>query len=496
MLSVYLRDVQLIDGTGASAYSASVLIQAGLIARIDRDDSVETTAGLPAGTQVIEANGLALAPGFIDVHTHDDAFVLERAPTGQYHAKLSQGVTTVITGNCGVSVAPLVHADPPAPLNILGFGVYHYETFSDYLKAVAQSAPVVNVGCLVGHTTLRIKHVKDLNAEATQNETALMAGEVRSAMQAGALGLSTGVYYPPARAASTQEIAALCVPLASYHAPVTMHLRNESDEIDAAMQEAFEIGKTAGCTVVLSHHKLIGAQNAGRSQETLATIDAVQSGQEVCLDCYPYDASSTMLFIDRVEQSREVQITWSGAIPGAAGRLLSDLAKEHDCTLVAMASKLLPAGAIYFAMDEADVQRILTHPLTMIGSDGISNDANPHPRLWGSFTRVLGRYSRDLKLFPLEAAVHKMTGLSARRFGLDRATKARPARGQIALGWAADLVLFDSTQVADQASFDDPRLPSIGIHYVFVNGVMAAQNGLTVNPSAGVLLRNHLTDQQ
>ena len=488
---IYLHSVNVIDGSGAPAYFAHVLIQEGLINRIDRNQAPAGIETLPINTQLINGRDLTLAPGFIDVHTHDDVLVLESAVVGQFHPKLSQGVTTVITGNCGVSVAPLTHKNPPSPLDILGSDQYRFDSFAQFLDAIVKAAPVMNVGCLVGHTTLRVKHMCDLQVPASAQESAAMAADVANAMKAGALGLSTGTYYPPARAASTQEIAALCEPLSAYDAPVTMHLRDEGNHIESAMQEAFAVGKAAGCAVVLSHHKLIGAQNAGRSAQTLALINQANQNQDVCLDCYPYDASSTMLFVERVEQSREVLITRSEAIPSAAGRLLSELAKEHGCSPAEMAAKLLPAGAIYFAMDEADVQAILKHPLTMIGSDGIAHDANPHPRLWGSFTRVLGRYSRELKLFPLEAAVHKMTGLSAQRFGLDRAVSHRPARGKILPGWAADLVLFDSAQVSDRASFTNPLQPSVGIKLVLVNGVIAAKDGVTTEAHSGRLLRNH-----
>jgi N-acyl-D-amino-acid deacylase len=239
--------------------------------------------------------------------------------SGKPHPKLSQGVTTVITGNCGVSLAPLQSRDVPAPLDILGSDAYHFASFAEYLEALQASRPACNAASLVGHTTLRVKHVMDLSREATDSECQAMAKDVQAALSAGALGLSTGVYYPPARAASMKEMIAVAKPLGAAQALITMHLRNEADAIDDALREAFAVSKAVGCALVLSHHKLIGSNNHGRSVQTLALIDQTAMLQSICLDCYPYDASSTMLLPERVASSRDVRITWSRAQPEAAG---------------------------------------------------------------------------------------------------------------------------------------------------------------------------------
>jgi N-acyl-D-amino-acid deacylase len=196
-----------------------------------------------------------------------------------------------------------------------------------------------------------------------------------------------------------------------------------------------------------------------------------------------------MLIPERVHLSREVLITWSSAEPAAAGRSLFQMAQERGLTPQALAERLVPAGVVNFSMDEADVRRIMQHPLTMIGSDGLPHDPHPHPRLWGSFPRVLGRYARNQGLFPLESAVRKMTAWPAARFGLDRATRRRAARGQVKPGWAADLVLFDAQRVHDNASYASPFQPSSGITAVYLSGELAAENGLTVNAHAGRALR-------
>jgi N-acyl-D-amino-acid deacylase len=295
--------------------------------------------------------------------------------------------------------------------------------------------------------------------------------------------MSTGLYYPPARAASVDEVLAVGAPLARAQGVITMHIRDEGDAIDAALREALLIGRSLGIATILSHHKLVGRANHGRSVETLAMIDQAALDQPVCFDCYPYNASSTMLLPARVAQSDDVLVTWSKGDPSAAGRSLFALARERGRSPEEMAQDLQPAGAIYFAMSEADVSRIISHPLAMVGSDGLAHDRSPHPRLWGTFPRVLGHYSRDRGLFSLEAAVYKMTGLSARRFGL-------PGRGILAQGNHADLVVLDPHTVADRATFNEPTQISTGIDAVFVNGRLACQDGRTVDCHAGHVLRH------
>jgi N-acyl-D-amino-acid deacylase len=300
------------------------------------------------------------------------------------------------------------------------------------------------------------------------------------ALVSGAGGLSTGVYYPPARAATAEELIAVGAPLAG-RGLVTMHIRDEGDGIKSALREALAVGRALDVDLLLSHHKLMGLANHGRSAQTLSLVADAARRQRVCVDCYPYAASSTMLLPERVGLSRDVQITWSRANPAAAGQRLSALAAQAGVSATTMAQRLQPAGAIYFAMSEADVERILVHPLTMIGSDGLPHDRHPHPRLWGSFPRVLGHYVRERRLFALEQAVHKMTGLSARRSGLR-------GRGVLAVGTTADITAFDPRSVADGASYEAPLARPRGIHAVIVNGRVAALDGEVVDLHAGQVL--------
>ncbi len=473
MFDLLIEGGELVDGTGAARVRADLGITG------ERITAIGQLAQATARTRV-NATGRIVAPGFIDVHTHDDQLLLH-APAGP-HPKLSQGVTTVVTGNCGISLAPLLTDSPPAPLDLLGTTGWRFDRFADYLDALEQAGPAVNAACLVGHTTLRARHLTDLNRPATPEETQHMAADLADALQAGAFGLSTGLYYPPARAANATEIIAVAAALTRAGGVLTMHIRDEGDAITAALREALFIGKTLGVTTVLSHHKLVGTANHGRSVETLALIAEAAQTQSLCLDCYPYNASSTMLLPERVHQSSDVWVTWSQTEPGTAGRSLFDLARERNQPPQDLARALQPAGAIYFAMSEADVSRILTHPLAMIGSDGLAHDVRPHPRLWGTFPRVLGRYVREQRLLSLETAVHKMTGLSARRFGLHQ-------RGVLAVGHFADVVVFDEHQVADRASYENPTQVSVGIEAVYVNGRLASAQGQTRDLHAGRVLR-------
>lgn len=309
-----------------------------------------------------------------------------------------------------------------------------------------------------------------------------MADELERALHAGAIGMSTGVYYPPAQSATADELIAVGRPLTAAGGLVAMHIRDEGDAITAALREALHIGKQLGVTTVLSHHKLVGTANHGRSVETLGMIEAAAQTQNVCIDCYPYNASSTMLLPTRVRQSSDVLVTWSKAEPEVAGRSLFDLARERKQDPEDVAKALQPAGAIYFAMDESDVSRIMAHPLSMIGSDGLAHDAQPHPRMWGTFPRVLGHYVRERRLLSLELAIHKMTGLSARRFGLK-------GRGVLAVGNFADMVIFDEHHINDRATYQQPTQVSTGIDAVYVNGVLACEGGQTINAHAGRVLR-------
>ena len=475
-----IRSATLIDGTGDVRRHADIAVDRGRIVAIG------TELGM-VSDQVIQADGKVVCPGFIDVHTHDDRAALE---PDLILPKLSQGVTTVVTGNCGISVAPYAIARTPPPLDLImeegqAPSVMRFPTFDAYMQALKQTPLSINVMPLVGHTSLRVQALSDIDRPADHAEIQIMQRWVDEAMQAGAWGMSTGTFYPPARAASTGEIIEVGRPLTAAKGLYATHLRDEADQILAAMAEAFEIGRTLDVGVVLSHHKLAGVCNHGRSTETLAMVTKAARSQPVALDCYPYHASSTVLRPEFLHRALRTRVTWSKAYPDMAGRMLDDIAQAWGVSQEEAASRLLPAGAIYYAMDEQDVQRILAYDATMIGSDGIPHDQIPHPRLWGTFPRVLGHYARDLGLFSLEAAVHKMSGRAAQTFGLTD-------RGVVKIGAWADLVLFDPATVRDVASFEDPQQPAQGIEWVLVNGQIAYQPGVGRQAMAGqALVRPH-----
>ena len=466
-----IRNARLIDGTGTPAADGAVAV------RGDRIVGVGRLEGWTAD-RVVDADGLALAPGFIDAHTHDDAALLE----GLLEPKISQGVTTVVTGNCGLSLAPLALPEgvrPPAPLDsVADPACFRFARFGDWLDALRAAGTTANVVPLVGHGTLRAAVMDGLDRPARADEIAAMEALVDAAMAAGAAGLSSGLFYPLASAAPASEVVQLARRTAARGGIYTAHIRDEADHVLDAIDEAVGIAEEAGLPLVISHHKVSGVANHGRSRETLQRIARAGSRQPVWLDAYPYAAGSTMLNARSWAASSRTLISWCAARPELAGRELAEVASEMGVSERDAIEALGPAGAIYFMMDEGDVERILCCPETMIGSDGVPADVHPHPRLWGSFARVLGHYARDRGLFPLEEGVRRMTSLPASRFRL-------ADRGVLAEGAFADMVLFDPEEIADVATFAEPCRPSAGIRWVMVNGERVWSEGAATGARPG-----------
>jgi len=474
-----IRNAMVVDGSVAAPELSDVAIRDGSIRAIG--PSLELGA-----SRVVDAEGLALAPGFIDVHTHDDTSVIR---TPAMLAKLSQGVTTVIVGNCGISASPVtLRGDPPDPMNLLGRAEnFCYPTFAAYVAAVNDARPAVNVGALVGHTALRNNQLDRLDRTATQTEMAAMRAQLQEALDGGALGLSTGLAYQSARSASTEEVLALAELLAAAGGVYATHMRTETEAILDAMNEAFSIGRMSRVPVILSHLKCAGIDNWGRSGEVLHALETARQSQLASCDCYPYAAGSSTLDLGQVDERVEIGITWSTPHPEQAGKSLANIAQGWKVTQLEAARRLQPAGAIYHSISEDDMRRILAHPATMIGSDGLPNDPRPHPRLWGTFPRVLGRLAREEKLLTLPDAVHKMTGMPAQRFGLAK-------RGLIREGYCADLVLFDAQKIIDTATFAEPERHAEGIASVWVNGVLSyTAEGATGNRAGRFLRRGKTT---
>ncbi len=471
---ILLRRGLVFDGSGSAPVVADVALKGGLIAAVG--DLGDWTAA-----EVFDLHEKAVAPGFIDSHSHDD-YACIRTP--EMTAKISQGVTTVVVGNCGLSIAPLRFPEEvEEPFNLLGDRkAFSYGSFSAYAAAIDQARPAVNVAALVGHTMLRKICVGDLTRPASVDERQAMQALLAEALRAGATGMSSGVYYAPAYAADDAEMLALAETVGAYGGVYATHIRSEYDAIAEALEEAFATARPAQTPLIISHHKCAGVHNWGRSAETLGLIERASKTQPVCMDCYPYTAGSSVLNPDLCDGEIQVLINSSQTCPDAAGRYLKDIAGEWDVTEREAALRLQPGYACYFQIHEDDMRRILAHPLCMIGSDGLPNDKNPHPRLWGTFPRVLGHYARDMKLFPLAEAVAKMTGFTARRYGFKD-------RGLIRAGLAADITVFDPETVADRATFEKPVQISAGIEEVFVNGVHSWSQGQATAGRGGCFLR-------
>lgn len=454
-IDTIIYQARVFDGLGSEAQKVDVAITGERIVAMGELSALHAR-------QKIQADGLCLAPGFIDVHTHDDLEVLRNPDMA---AKITQGVTTVITGNCGISAAPAkFKAHAPDPMNLLGDKAeFMFPNMRDYITAFNKQKANVNVAALVGHTTLRNNVMNDLLRSATNDEITLMQQQLDEAISQGALGLSTGLAYRNAHCAPEQEIHAFGPILKKHDALYTTHLRTEFDAVLEAMDEAFAMEKNFEIKVIISHLKCAGKNNWGRAPELLAKFAEQGEHSKCSCDAYPYAASSSTLDLNQVTADFEIFITWSDAHPEMAERTLVDIANQWQLPLLDAAKKLLPAGAVYHGLNEQDVQTILAFDKTMIGSDGLPCDPHPHPRLWGSFPRVLGHYSRDKGIFSLANAIHKMTGLSAANYRL-------LDRGVIKVGNFADLVLFDADEIIDNATFMDPALPATGIRRVWTNG--------------------------
>ncbi|WP_217568868.1 amidohydrolase family protein [Mesorhizobium sp. GbtcB19] len=469
-----IRRATLIAGDGSKPFEADIAVNGDRIAAIGRLDDAQ-------GIEQIDAKGKVVAPGFIDVHTHDDGALL--APLGM-DPKISQGVTTVIAGNCGVSLAPLLlNGTPPPPFTLVGGREnFRFDRFADYVAELKRRGIATNAALLVGHTTLRQRCMPVTDRPANEAETVAMQDAVAEAMAEGAFGLSTGLDYPPAIDSSTDEVKALAATAAHLGGPYVTHTRNYFETMDEAIEEAIDIADHAGGKLFISHHQCTGRANFGKSRPSLERIDRARETMDIGMDVYPYAASSTVLRLQRCDTGLKILVTWSDPHPEMARREIADIAREWNCTEREAGQRLLPAGAVYFQLDEDDVRNIIAHPRTMIGSDGLPHDIHPHPRLWGTFPRVLGHYARDIGLLTLEEAVFRMTGLPAKEFGIAQ-------RGLLAEGNFADLVIFDPETIIDTATFEEPRRPAAGIEHVFVNGVPVWRGGRATGALPGAVLK-------
>ncbi len=446
----------------------------------------------------IDARGLALAPGFIDVHTHDDFALIVRP---EMDFKILGGVTSVVVGNCGFGAAPYPMAAFMARAFHPDAVLPEWDGYAGYLALLDREPASTNSAVLVGHGTVRASVMRNENRAPSAAELELMKGIVREGRDAGAVGFSSGLVYEPGKFATIDELSALAAEMSGTGAVYATHMRNEGAKLLDSVREAIEIGRRAGVPVQISHHKAAGEDAWGLVRESLLLIERAQAeGLDVHADQYPYTAGSTSLAAIVQNGAFESGPNALGSIAPEnvviasaskrrdfEGRTIADLALELGLSARDAAIRALELSpgvtAVMHTMNEDDVRTVMRHPSTMIGSDGIpSLPGKPHPRLWGTFARVLGRYARDLGLFPLEEGIHRMTGLPARKFGLHD-------RGVIRENSAADLVLFDEATILDVGTYEDPNHPPRGIHHVFVNGTRVVRDGAHTGERPGRPLR-------
>jgi N-acyl-D-amino-acid deacylase len=524
VLDVILTGGTIVDGVGTPAYATDLGIKSDVIARIG--DCAELQAPIR-----INCSGLAIAPGFIDMHGHSDEILLVN-PLAE--SKVRQGVTTEVGGNCGASPGPLSD-DALAERNQRFREHYGSElatrTMGSFFDLLEHTGPALNFCCLVGLGETRAA-VGGLDARPLEKEDLeRQCRLVREACGEGAIGVSSGLIYPPGSYAHLDELTALAAAARSAGSPLyASHIRSEGDALLEAVDEALDVGKRADVGVQLSHHKAAGKRNWGKVHDTLAKVErARRSGLDVVLDQYPYKASSTGLAVilpndvqeggkaatlARLRDRRyaalvaarialEYRDRWNNVLiasvnternKGFEGMTIQQIATETERAPVAVALDLLVAeeldvGAIYFTMCEDDVRTVLSYGQTTIGSDasarshaGLTARGKPHPRAFGTFPRVLGRYVRDTGLLSLEEAVRRATSLPAHRLGLRN-------RGTLAEGRYADIVVFDPKSVVDTATYEDPYQYPRGIVHVFVNGAAVVSGERTTGVRSGRVLR-------
>jgi N-acyl-D-amino-acid deacylase len=488
-----IRGGFVLDGSGAPGERLDIGVRGDRIAAVG---SIEVDA---TARDVIDASTLAVAPGFIDVHAHDDILVLaEPDVTG----KSMQGVTTVINGNCGSGIAP--RRLPSSNLRQAGVttaSIPAWEDHAGYFEAIEAQPPSINVAQLIGLGTLRSGVLGSSTEQrpATANEIEAMQEVVREGLAAGAVGISTGLIYEPGRYVSTEEIIAVAEPLRDLGGLYASHVRGEGETLLAAHAEAIAIGEALGRPVEISHHKASGRSAWGQVSESLAQIEAAQArGVQVHADQYPYTAGSTrlgaMLQNDFLTSGGmtgdDILLAAVAGQPDLEGMSVAELGARWDLSAEDAAQRLVEEEdgnviAIAFMMDEADVRTVMRHASTMIGTDGIGWGSRPHPRHFGSYPRILGHYVRDEGVLTLEQAVHKSSGMPAAKFALTD-------RGVIREGAFADLVLFDPATVAEVSTYEDPRRAPVGMPHVFVNGEAVVRDGEHTHARAGRVLRRVL----
>lgn len=524
-----LRGATVVDGSGGPARTSDVEITGDRITDVQIVGAGRSS--IPAGTNEIDVRGLVLAPGFIDVHSHADMSLLVN---NNAESRIRQGVTTEVVGQDGGSIGPWSDAS-------FAFTRDRYQSqygveidFKDpagFLDRMDREGAAVNVATMVGNGALRGYVIGSENRPATEDEIARMKAILADQIERGCVGLSSGLEYAPSGFADAAELIELASVLQGTGYPYASHMRNEDDRLLAAVEEALHIGRLAGVPVQISHLKAQGQRNYWKADAALELIEqAREDGVDVHFDRYPYTAYSTGLSnlfpssarsggtqaflarlrapdtsarLERAARDKvallgdwdSVQITSTNAATSwARGRRLGELAEERAVEPYALTLELLEAngggvGMIGHGMSEENTAKMLAHPLGMVCSDGGAfapygplSTGSPHPRGYGTFPRFLGHYRRSIPDFWLETAVHKITRMPARKLRLQD-------RGIIQVGAIADLVVFDSSTIADRATFEDPHQYPVGIEHVIVNGVLTIRDSEHTGQRGGRAVR-------
>jgi len=487
MYDTLIYDVLIYDGTGKKAFIGDVGIKGDIIAAVG---NLDRNAG-----NLIDGTGLTIAPGFIDIHTHDEYAAIQN-PSMDF--KIMQGVTTSIVGNCGFGVAPyksaVKHSIITREKNLVTWSGH-----KGYLNYSADNPASVNIGLLVGHNTLHAAVVgNDKNSLPTKDDIAKMQSYFSEGLNAGAVGLSAGLFYIPGCYSRTEEIISLLDVCKDTDAVFSIHMRSEDDELISAVKETVKIAEKSGISVEISHFKAYGKKNWGKVDKALDIIhNAVSKGINISVDQYPYSSGSTSL--KEVVRSgafdgkgidlkySQVIISSSKVYPECLGMNIESIAEKHkispEKTLQNLISKDEPIAVYLNTMGEDDIRKIMADPLTIIASDGIPVKGNPHPRLYGTFPRLLSHYARDKKVLSMETAIHKMTEKPAKKFNLK-------CRGVIKENYYADLVIFDKNKISAEPDYSNSRQYPKGIIDVFVNGARVVKDGKHTSVRTGkVLLR-------
>jgi N-acyl-D-amino-acid deacylase len=532
LLDLLLTGGVLIDGTGSPPYPTDVGIVKGHIVALG-------TLREREAHQVFDVSGLFVTPGFIDIHAHSDLTVLVDP---RAESKVRQGVTTDVSGQCGLSAAPLAgEAREELGVWAARFGLEQpgWQSLSDYLEAIERQGVALNFGTLVGHANLRYGVMGSSDRSPTPAEQQAMAGMLAQALEEGALGLSSGLFYAPGSYAELPELVALGQVVAAYGRLYATHIRNEGAGLWDALEEAMAVGWASDVAVQISHLKLASRTHWGQAERVLTRLDAARAeGLDLGWDQYPYTAAATALdaavppqfhaggtavLLERLRDPQDrtqiartmtgdaendwenmaldsgwdrIVLSFHPTHPDLTGRAIADIAVARGADPVETALDLIletqaQAEIVDFCMDERDVAAILSHPRTIVATDmealaahGILSAGTPHPRAYGTFPRVLARYVREQGLLTWEEAIHKMTGLPAKRLGLRD-------RGVVREGAWADLVVLNPNTVVDTATFTDPHRYPEDIHHVIVNGRVLVRDSVQTDELPGLVLRGH-----